>query len=120
MPKSGHLHHMAKLNDEKVRNIVWRYEQGENTYLSLAIEYDVEVGTISKILRGKTWKHITDGVPVVAPPKPLSTHCAKDHEWTPENTRWERKKNRKKLQRVCRKCDNARHARYERDSRKKY
>lgn len=37
--------------------------------------------------------------------KALATHCAKGHEWTPENTRW-RRGNRKA--RDCRACDRQR------------
>lgn len=111
-PKSGHLHPNAKLNDDIVEDIIWRYQDGGNTYLSLAEEYGVEVGTVSKILRGHTWKHVTGGVPVTAPPRLRVTHCVKGHEYTPENTVWRSRADRPNPSRDCRKCVNKRKSSY--------
>lgn len=109
MALGGHLHPHAKLDDDKVEDIVWRYKQGGNTYMSLANEFDVEAATIGAILRGKTWRHVTGGVPVQAPPRPLATHCAREHEFTPENTIWRTQEGRPRPTRHCRKCQNAAH-----------
>ncbi len=109
MALSGHLHPNSKLTDDIVEDIVWRYAQGGNTYMSLANEYGVESGTVGAILQGRTWRHITGGVPVKAPPRPLSTHCAEGHEFTPENTIWRQQDDKPRPTRQCRKCSNIAH-----------
>jgi hypothetical protein len=45
-----------KLTDEQVELL--RYKALEKTYTELAREYDVEVSTISKIVRGETYKDV--------------------------------------------------------------
>lgn len=105
---SGELHHKAKLQEWQVWDIVWRYANGGCTYLSLATEYGVENGTISAILRGRTWKHVTGGVPVKAPPREPATHCHKGHELTEDNTVIVPRANRPNPSRQCKKCKYAR------------
>lgn len=101
----GTEHPKAKLTPQAVADIYWRYEQGGNTYLSLADEYGVDGGTISNILRGKTWKSVTGGRRAVKPPVGLATHCAAGHEMTPENTHWRPKRDdRPNPHRECRAC----------------
>lgn len=75
----------TKLTEEQVENIYWRYQQGGNTYISLADEYGVDTGTISAILRGKTWAWLTGGKPAKKPPTPARTHCGRGHEMTEDN-----------------------------------
>jgi hypothetical protein len=53
----GEQHPRAKLNWDKVRDIRTRLDNGE-TQGSLAIEYDVLQGTISKIHRKVIWKEV--------------------------------------------------------------
>ena len=53
----GITHGCAKLTDDKVRDIRKRRAAGESLSV-LAIEHGVHKGTISSIVRRKTWKHV--------------------------------------------------------------
>lgn len=55
--KHGSDHFLAKLDDEKVYEILRL--QGAMTQAALGLKYGVAANTISLIYRGKTWKHIT-------------------------------------------------------------
>jgi Pectobacterium phage endonuclease len=48
----------AKLTDEKVLDIRWRYAKRDITLWNLATVYNVVVASIHHIVRGKTWKHV--------------------------------------------------------------
>ena len=52
----GALNHLAKLTDEDIQNI--RTEATTTTGVALAQRFGVSTTTISRILQGKTWKHI--------------------------------------------------------------
>jgi hypothetical protein len=54
----GEDHPDAKLTEEKVREIRKRYAAGE-TQVTLAAEFDVLQGTVSKIVLRRTWKEVT-------------------------------------------------------------
>jgi hypothetical protein len=54
----GMNHKMAKLTDEKVREIRARYAAREVTQVKLAEEYGVNQPTISAIVLRHMWKHI--------------------------------------------------------------
>lgn len=47
-----------KLSSSDIQQIRGKYVSKKYTYNKLAIEYDVAVGTISNIIKRKTWKHI--------------------------------------------------------------
>lgn len=49
----------SKLNDEKVREIRRKYIRGVRGYHRLGREYGVSYDTISKIIKGYTWKHVS-------------------------------------------------------------
>lgn len=103
----GEGHSLAKLTMPEVNEIRVKYAQGGETYFSLAAQYGVDSGTISCIIRGRSWKHLPHTV-APAPAKPPMTHCIRDHEFTPENTIWKRsRRDRTKMERRCRKCHNA-------------
>jgi DNA-binding XRE family transcriptional regulator len=51
------FYRIAKLNDEKVREIKIKLSNGEKP-IDLASEYGVSEQTIVSIRRGKTWKHV--------------------------------------------------------------
>lgn len=48
----------AKLNEEDVLFIRQQLANGIYTITDLALQYEVEFGTISRIKAGKTWKHL--------------------------------------------------------------
>jgi hypothetical protein len=52
----------AKLNDDKVKEIIGLIKSGE-AISKVAEKFRVSTGTISEICKGNTWKHITGGVP---------------------------------------------------------
>lgn len=52
----------AKLTDERVREIIGRYQDGGITQRALAAEYGVHQSIISEILNGKRWPHVTGGL----------------------------------------------------------
>lgn len=54
----GERHGHAKLTDEKVREIRRRYATGDETFLSLANDYDVSNGTICAVIHRRTWRHV--------------------------------------------------------------
>lgn len=110
MALAGELHPLAKLTEQAAHDIVWRYGQGGNTYESLALEYGIALGTVSALLRGHTWRHVTGGEAVQAPIRPLATHCQHDHEFTPETTIWVVREDRPRPTRLCRTCHNKRQA----------
>lgn len=56
---SGVRHHLAKLTEEKVRDIRRRAAAGE-TPAALAREFDVTDSTLSRVVLRKTWKHIPE------------------------------------------------------------
>ena len=53
----GLKHRNAKLTEDKVRSIRKKYQDGKSNG-DLAKEYDVSSGTITCIVKGKTWKHV--------------------------------------------------------------
>lgn len=53
----GHLHKMAKLTEDIVREAIQRHRNGE-TCAVLAKEYGVSISSINYAVRGKTWKHV--------------------------------------------------------------
>ena len=48
----------AKLSEEDVLFIRQQLNNGIYTITDLALQYEVEFGTISRIKAGKTWKHL--------------------------------------------------------------
>lgn len=60
MPKSGVLHHKAKLDEDKVREIRrLRTEEGLS-YVGIAdrLNWIVDVGTIRAAAIRRTWRHV--------------------------------------------------------------
>ncbi len=57
--RSGENHARAKLTEEDVREIRRMYSIGERSQQSIADEYGVAQHTVSKLLRRKTWAHVT-------------------------------------------------------------
>lgn len=102
--RAGEKHHKARLTEWDVLDIRAMYAAGGHTYLSLATQYDVEVGTISCVIRGTSWSWLTGGEPVKAPPRGLATHCHKEHEFTPDNIIWIERADRPNPSRQCRRC----------------
>jgi hypothetical protein len=64
----GSAHPMAKLNEADARYIYQSDEMGS----SLAEKFGVNKSKISDIRRGRTWKHVTGGVPI-----PTNQHAQK-------------------------------------------
>lgn len=62
-PPSGESHGMAKLTDEKVKEIRQRYTNGERM-IDLALEYEVTKTTIIEIVAGTHWLKVTGGISV--------------------------------------------------------
>ena len=54
----GENHGRSKLTETQVREIRIKYANGGVTYQQLALEYEVNHTTISKIIHRKCWKHI--------------------------------------------------------------
>lgn len=50
--------HQAKLNDSTVKTIRQKWDGGKTTIQKLADEYHVSWGTISFVVKRKTWKHV--------------------------------------------------------------
>lgn len=48
----------GRLDEEKVREIMRRWEDGDRQY-QIAADMEVHVATISRVLRGDTWSHVT-------------------------------------------------------------
>lgn len=55
---------LAKLTDEIVLKIREEYAANDIPYISLASKYNVTIGTIWKIVVGRTWKHLLPKDPV--------------------------------------------------------
>ena len=55
--QSGEMNHNAKLNSDQVREIRKRRQDGESLN-EIANDYGVAFQTISKIITGKSWKHV--------------------------------------------------------------
>ena len=55
----GEAHWYAKLTDRKVLEIRRRHKGGAVTLQQLAEEYGVVPGTISHVVKGKTWRHLS-------------------------------------------------------------
>ena len=55
----GERAHGAKLTDAAVLAIRERWHRENITQRALATEYGVSIGTISMLIAGKTWKHLT-------------------------------------------------------------
>ena len=49
---------LSKLDDDKVREIRKLYENKNITQIELCDLYNVSLGTIGKVLRKETWKHV--------------------------------------------------------------
>lgn len=56
----GEHHHNARLNEDDIAEIRRAYAAGGITQRSLAVRYGVNPQTISKIVRGERWHHVTD------------------------------------------------------------
>jgi hypothetical protein len=55
----GECHGQAKLTEEKVRLILRRYATKKISQTELAAEFGVRQESISRIVTGKSWKHIS-------------------------------------------------------------
>lgn len=61
MPRlQGEQHPLHKLTAEQVRTIRAGYTPGLVTYAALAAEHGVSKQTISRVLAGHTWRHVTN------------------------------------------------------------
>lgn len=58
-PAAGEKHFRAVLTDELVREMRQLYSEGNTTYMTLAVEYDIGVHTAWAAVTGKTWRHVT-------------------------------------------------------------
>ena len=54
----GEKHYLAKLNEQKIIDIIYSYKNGISQNL-LSKKYNVSRRTIQDVLQGKTWKKIT-------------------------------------------------------------
>jgi hypothetical protein len=57
MTARGSRSGQAKLTEEQVQEIRYRYEQGE-AGLNLALAFSVSPSTISQVVLRKTWRHV--------------------------------------------------------------
>ena len=55
----GEGRYNAKLQEYEVKDILRMYSQGIYSQVDLALQYEVNQGTISAICTGKTWKSLT-------------------------------------------------------------
>ncbi len=55
----GSRQHMARLDETKVAEIRARFKAGGITEVALAREYGVSFQTVSLVVLGKTWRHVT-------------------------------------------------------------
>lgn len=72
-PQPGESHPMARLTEDQVLEIRYRYATGEVSQYQLADEYSSSQAQIGRIVRGESWRHL-DGTPrhetpVDAPPE---------------------------------------------------
>jgi hypothetical protein len=56
-PVRGARHYCARFTDETALAIRLRWARGERQ-TDLAREYGVSIDAVSKLVRGKTWKHL--------------------------------------------------------------
>lgn len=59
IPMRGELNGRVKLTEEKVIEIKQRYNTGNVSYRILANEYNVDKALIARIIKGKSWPHVT-------------------------------------------------------------
>jgi DNA-binding XRE family transcriptional regulator len=57
-PPSGSAHHEAKFSEADIRKIRRAFDRGQKNINQLARQYEVNAGTISKIVHRQTWKHV--------------------------------------------------------------
>lgn len=69
----GEDHYAAKLTDEKVRWARDNYEMGDWSIVGLARHCGVTDMVMRDVLVGRSWRHITGGVPVRPPKTPRIT-----------------------------------------------
>ncbi len=74
--RTGAANSQAKLKPAQVEAIVARHEGGGITLRALAAEYGVSLGTVQKIVHGKTWK-APDAVKPAEPAPVLDAQAAK-------------------------------------------
>jgi len=55
---SGEKHGMAKLTEDKVKQIRKAYSDGNTTLVKLAEKYEVEPKTIHRVIHAETWKNV--------------------------------------------------------------
>lgn len=70
----GEAHYRSKLTDDMVREIRARFAAGDASAMEMANEYPVSASAITQMLAGKTWKHITGGVPVLPTKRSVRPH----------------------------------------------
>ena len=54
----GEDHHNAKLNEEAVRAIRWRYASGNYSYRELSIGFGTSRTNVHRIVLRKSWAHV--------------------------------------------------------------
>lgn len=64
----GSAHASTKLKEDDVRDIRQRYQNGE-TLQSLSRAYEITLGSLSPMVRGKTWKHVAGAAPAKREPR---------------------------------------------------
>jgi group I intron endonuclease len=57
--KKGELHHNSKLTEDIVRQVRQKYSPRTYSYGKLSAEFGVDRKTIIRIIKGKTWTHIS-------------------------------------------------------------
>ena len=50
--------HLAKLTAEQIIDVV-NYAKAGKSRVELSQEYSIDIGTVNRILSGKTWSHVT-------------------------------------------------------------
>jgi hypothetical protein len=58
-PRRGAEHHLAKLNEDQVREILARLQRGE-TPKQIADDFPVGRNLITEIKHGRAWRHVTE------------------------------------------------------------
>jgi hypothetical protein len=59
----GEKHGRAKLTEEKVREIRFRYKTERISILNLGLEYGIEYSTCRAVIQRETWKHVRELLP---------------------------------------------------------